>query len=675
MHRRTAALIGLLVAAPLSMVSASPRSQDPAEAPRATSQSPAPPGGPEESLREGRRAFLRARLSVAEGNYREALELYRKVLVHLPGDPIVRLEYAQLLKDLNVPEEATTQAREAVRLDPRMPEARRLLGSLELAASEKDQSRLDAAILELSEAAKLAPDDPGTIVTLARALMARGRAAEASRVLDRLPEGRSQPGLLRLTAETRAKSGRLREAEETYRALLARDPQDRDSIAALVDLYEDADRFDEALELLRRLEKQDPENTAVSERITLDLARAGRFEEAEKRARDLAGRRPENRAIRRLLAQVLFERGSIADGEKILLALLQADPGDEATRRAYAMELLRERRLDEAARILTESVQRAGQDPKAVESRRSATVELGYLALLRRDYGEAKRLLEPLAVSEGAVNGRALRILLAAARDGETPAVGLTAARAAAAAEPDEVEWTASVAEFQHRSGDKKAAEATLERLAGSSEPEDVLAAADAYSRLKEFSRASRVAEGASRRFPESTEALFRLGASLERGGSPAEAEKVFRQLLSARPNDSAAQNYLGYMWADRGVKLEEARQLLEKAVAREPRNAAYLDSLGWVYFRQGKLEAAEKRLLEAHRREPDDPTIEEHLGDLFERQGDLDKAVVHWERALALKHEEPEKVREKLARSREKLARSRALSSKKEDVAPRRDP
>ena len=224
------------------------------------------------------------------------------------------------------------------------------------------------------------------------------------------------------------------------------------------------------------------------------------------------------------------------------------------------------------------------------------------------------------------------------------------------------------MAEFQHRSGDKKAAEATLDRLASSSEPDDVLAAADVYSRLKEFSRASRVAQEASRRFPESTEVLFRLGASLERGGAPAEAEKVFRQLLTARPNDSAAQNYLGYMWADRGVNLEQARELLEKAVAREPRNAAYLDSLGWLYFRQGKLEAAEKRLLEANRREPDDPTIEEHLGDLSERQGNLDKAIVHWERALALKHEEPEKVREK-------LVRFRARSSKKGDPAPHRDP
>ena len=122
---------------------------------------------------------------------------------------------------------------------------------------------------------------------------------------------------------------------------------------------------------------------------------------------------------------------------------------------------------------------------------------------------------------------------------------------------------------------------------------------------------------------------------------------------MQEKPNDAATQNYLGDMWADRGVNLEKARELLEKAVAREPRNGAYRDSLGWVYFRLGRLDAAEKNLTEAHQRDPDDPTIEEHLGDLSERQGNVEQAVAHWERALTLKPDEPEKVRQKLQRYR----------------------
>ena len=602
-------------------------------------------------LRESRKAFLRARSAIGEGNYQQALELYRKVIELLPDDAVVRFEYAQLLRDLNVGEEALKQAREVVRLDPRLVEGRRLLGGLELAAAARAPSRLDVAIAELEEARKLSPGDPSSAAPLARALLARGRPADAVRVLDEIGEAGAHPAIVRLSAEAKARSGRRKEAEAIYSGLLEANPQDRDTAAALIDLYEEDDRLDKALELLQRLEKTDPENPAIPERITLDLARAGRFADAEKRARDLAARRPENRAIRRLLAQVLFEKGSSPEGEKILRALVAEDPDDDATRRALVGEMLRDRRFTEAQTLIQESLKRGAEDPRKIPAREAANVELGYLAFLQKDYVRAREILGPLAVKSGAVNGRALRILAGAARDGEAFGAGLEAARAASAAEPDKPEWKALVAEFERRSGNTKKAEEGLAKLAASPNPEDVMAAADVYTRVKDFAAAARVARDASRRFPESSEAIYRLGAALERSGATAEVEKTFLQLLAGRPNDSAAQNYLGYMWADRGIRLEEAREMLEKAVAREPRNGAYLDSLGWVYFRLGRLEKAQTYLVAAREREPDDPTIEEHLGDLSERQGDTAKAIAHWERALTLKHEEPDKVRQKLAR------------------------
>ena len=99
---------------------------------------------------------------MADGRFQEALDLYRKVIQKLPDDAIVRLEYAQLLRDLNVSDEALKQAREAVRLDPLMPEAQRLLGSLEFAAAERDPSQLDAAIADLQKANDLSPGDPAS---------------------------------------------------------------------------------------------------------------------------------------------------------------------------------------------------------------------------------------------------------------------------------------------------------------------------------------------------------------------------------------------------------------------------------------------------------------------------------------------------------------------------------
>ena len=629
----------------------------PSPAPAPTPAAPAAAAAKAPGERDSRRIYLQARGAVADGQYREALDLYRKVIERMPDDAVVRYEYAQLLRDLNVQDEAIRQAREAVRLDPKMAEGHRLLGMLELSAGEKDPSRLDRGIEELRTARKLTPDDLATAATLARALLARGRPGEAASLLDELPETRTQPALLRMAAEARAKSGRSKEAASLYQRLLETAPGDREITAALVDVYEDDDRYDDALKLLATLQEKDGENPAVEERITLDLARAGHFDDAEKRARDLATRRPENRDIRRLLAQVLFEKGDVAGGEKILRDLLQTDPADETSRRALASELLRERRFEEARPLFEESLRRAGSDPKSADQKLWATRELAYAAYLQKDYAGARKTLEPISISGRTVDARAVRLLLAVARDAEDFPSGLARARAALAAEPANAEWEAAVAEFQYRTGDRTGATSAFAKMAASSELQRVMSAADAQARLKDYSGAAKVAREAVKRFPESTEVQFRLASSLERAGTSAEAEKIFLQLLEARPNDAAAQNYLGYMWADRGVHLEQARDLLEKAVAREPRNGAYRDSLGWAYFRLGNYAAAEKNLQEAQRRDPDDATIAEHLGDLAERQGRIEEAVRHWERSLTLKPEEPEKVRAKLKNARPRLS------------------
>lgn len=611
-----------------------------------------PVAAPADELLESRKMFLAARAAVADGQFQDALTLYRKVIAKLPSDPVVHLEYAQLLRDLNVVDEATTEARKAVGLDPNLAEARRLLGALELAAAEKDPSRLPAAIEQLTAARRLAPADIATAVGLARALLAADRPAEAAAVLDELPELAGQPAIQRLTADAKAKSGRWKEAEALYRSLHEADPADREIAAALVDLYEDQDKMDDALALLEELGKRDSGNSAVTERIVLDLARAGRFAESERRARELVKSRPENGAAKRLLATVLFEQSNSAEGEKILRGLIEADPDDATSRRALASEFARERRFDEARVMNDDIIRRAGDDPHKAESRQQATVEQGFLAYLQKDWGLARKILGPVAASGKQVNGRAARILLATDRDAEDFPDGLQRARALAAAAPRDPEWAAAVAEFQAHGGDKKAAQAALDEMGASGDVERMNAAADAYARLKDYDAAARIAREASRQFPENTEALFRLASSVERAGDTAEAERVFLQILALRPNDAATLNYLGYMWADKGVQLERAREFLERAVQREPRNAAFLDSLGWAYFRLGKLDRAERNLREAYRREPSDPTIEEHIGDVEMKLGNVDSAVRHWEKALQLKHEEPERVREKLRRA-----------------------
>ena len=93
--------------------------------------------------------------------------------------------------------------------------------------------------------------------------------------------------------------------------------------------------------------------------------------------------------------------------------------------------------------------------------------------------------------------------------------------------------------------------------------------------------------------------------------------------------------NYLGYMLADRNVRLEEALKLINQAVELEPDSAAYLDSLGWVYFRMGKLEEAETNLRRSLQRSPHDATVRDHLGDVLFKRGKLREAIAEWQLSL----------------------------------------
>jgi tetratricopeptide (TPR) repeat protein len=105
--------------------------------------------------------------------------------------------------------------------------------------------------------------------------------------------------------------------------------------------------------------------------------------------------------------------------------------------------------------------------------------------------------------------------------------------------------------------------------------------------------------------------------------------------VLAANPQSAVTLNYLGYMNADRGVQLEESLNYIKLAVSLDPTNGAYLDSLGWAYFKLGKYDLAEENLNKASLRMGSDPTVQDHLGDLFQKTGRLRLAAAHWERAV----------------------------------------
>jgi tetratricopeptide (TPR) repeat protein len=140
----------------------------------------------------------------------------------------------------------------------------------------------------------------------------------------------------------------------------------------------------------------------------------------------------------------------------------------------------------------------------------------------------------------------------------------------------------------------------------------------------------------------------FQFGAASERRGDYEGAARHFRKCLEQSPEFAEALNYLGYMWAERGEQLAEARELIEKAVELEPDNAAFLDSMGWVLFQLGRAEEALPWLEKAvAKTEEPDAVLFDHLGDVYQALGRGDEAREAWGKAVALKPDD--KIEQKL--------------------------
>lgn len=112
------------------------------------------------------------------------------------------------------------------------------------------------------------------------------------------------------------------------------------------------------------------------------------------------------------------------------------------------------------------------------------------------------------------------------------------------------------------------------------------------------------------------------------------EMEQWLQEILAKQPDHRGALNALGYSWADRRIHLEQAKAYIEKAAAQSPRDPAIIDSLGWVYYRQGDLAMARKEIERAYAMSHD-PDIAAHLGEIIWQSGDKKLATKIWRRAL----------------------------------------
>jgi Flp pilus assembly protein TadD len=148
---------------------------------------------------------------------------------------------------------------------------------------------------------------------------------------------------------------------------------------------------------------------------------------------------------------------------------------------------------------------------------------------------------------------------------------------------------------------------------------------------------------------PKNSRLYFRLGVVYDKWGRKDDSIAAMQEVLRFEPTNANALNYLGYTYADMGIKLDEAEKLIRKALEQKPGDGYITDSLAWVYYKRGEYEQALPLLEQAASLVPDDPIVKEHLGDVYNKLGMTEKALQSYRRSIENGHSDKAAVEKKI--------------------------
>jgi tetratricopeptide (TPR) repeat protein len=470
-----------------------------------------------------------------------------------------------------------------------------LLHAAEVAARAGDASRS----LELAkQAGKRAPSEPRALWLEGAALFSLSRAEEALGPLRRATAG--DPGnaeILRTLAHVAESLDSLAVVDTCYDRLVALDPSDGEAWFQLAAARARLGRYAEADTALTVALEENPARPGalfvrgwVSEHL-------GRSDEAVAAYRHHLEVHPDDTATRRRLVTLLahsgHEREAIDDAIRVA-----RDQKDDPSALAVLADLqFRSGRAGDARRTLAQMQAMGPADPDLAA--RSAEV------LLRndRDRDAVRAVDEWVGAHPGAGNGLRLRGWV----------------RAAAG-------WPDSAATF---------AQLEVAGAPDSLPPRRVLAR---YLReAHRWSDARREIDWMLQREPDDAGLHMDLGFCRDMLGDEAGAIEAGRRALALAPDSPQVMNFLGYLLADHNRDLQEAEGLVRRAVAQDPDNGAYLDSMGWVLYRLGRLDEARARLEQAVKLTGGDPVVHEHLGDVYRDLKLLELARAQYRMSLAV--------------------------------------
>ncbi len=551
---------------------------------------------------------------------RDAVNEANEILKHNPNDlPTHRLLgriYLRSLGDINgsgvqteMVGKAIAEYAEVHRLDPSDQDAALWLARLYRLHNEPEKSE---QVLR-----KMLQDDPGdesAAKELTQVLLDGNKANEAIQLLESMAVHSSSPTVFDLLGDAYTQTHDYAKAEAAYRKAVDMDPSELSHLRGLGQTLLSEEKYSDALEVYQKLADLMPDDSDNYLRI----------------------------------AQIYRELHQLDKAEENLVKARQYNPGSLEVLYNEAMIYEAQGRYDDAIRVLSDAITGVKAQSTVLPSRRrSLAILYQQLGMLYRDtqnYQAAIYTFQELGHLGDEEDHRARLLIMDTYRMAKDMPKALQAGREAMAKYPNDEQIRTSLALLLGENEQTDDAVKLLEQdLKGTpADRETYLNLSQVYERGRRYADAEQAAHKAESFAAEPRDneiAWLLLGAVYERQKQFDKAETEFKKVLDVNPKNAQVLNYYGYMLADRSVRLDEAQDLIQRAVDQEPFNGAYLDSLGWVYFKENKLDEAEAMLRKAVEHEPHDPTIRSHLGDVLAKQGHMDQAANEWEKSLSEWH------------------------------------
>jgi tetratricopeptide (TPR) repeat protein len=609
-----------------------------------------PPAGAQSGAAQSQSAtayfeFIRGRHLESLGQIPQALEAYRLAAEADPKSAAIPAEIATLNARANRTEDATRAAGQALAIDPENGEAHFVLGTILAAELEGRveagrptgaRPTLDDAISHLERARPSRPLDAGLAMTLGRLYLMRRDFAKARALLDPVLEREPDHAeAAYLIAQAQLGTGDLEGAARSLDTVIAAEPQFTRALIDRADVALRQRRWDDAAAAFAKAAAAMPDRLDLKLRQASALLRGGKHDAARDLLETVERDRGDDARVPFLLVDVERARHDYAKAERAARRVIELEP-DRVTGYHALAQVLADRREHRAiVDALAPAITRleGKEDARAMVALR-ASIGVAYLQLREFDAGIAA--IDRARRDGGADPGLdALRIQarLEANRVDEALAVAIEARRD----DPASPRLLGLEAETRLRRGERDKAFSLYQQSIDTdgSDVDTHIAFAGLLLEAKEFKRAETVLIAARARFPSETSIPFQLGAVFEEQARYEEAERAFRDALLIDPKHAPTLNYLGYMLAERGRKLDEAVKLLHEAVDLDPYNGSYLDSLGWAYFKRGAYDRAKTYLIRAGEQLPRNSVIQDHVGDLLFATSDRAGAVAAWQRAL----------------------------------------